>query len=1232
MGFDGWFINEETGGGTSSEWVGFIKEFNKIADENGDTQMEIQWYDASRLPAQEILMSHKNTSQFLEYGSPGDYRGYADRLGCTEAETFSKLYGGVQCVNRGHTGYTTDLNSAMPKSGHVGSLDLFCPEERIWKDNVKNLLSTKNECGELAYAAIEKTFQNEAQMWVNLNGDPSAVTDYGWPGLSGRMLERSVISSMPFETSFCVGLGKHRFVEGEKQNTQDWYHSGVQSIMPTWRYWIENKEGLDVAIDWDDAYNFGSSLKIKGKLTAGDHLMRLYKTMIPVTSGGTLRLVYKTSTPGSVEVRLATESKVKGEMVTLSNPTVTDKNGWTIAEYDLSQLNGKTVYMISLNMKSETEVADYVLSLGELAVLPTAYAPSAVAVSNLSTTSVLGEEKGDIRVTWDYSYNSDFDHFDIYTETADGTRKLVGQTRGEGFYIPPFTRNANDAYVNVLVVPVMKDMKQQAAQILKVNYPTPGTPIVTFKLSKSYIKVGETAAITARGTGKPTAWKWTLPEGLELVDGSLTDNEITVKGLKSGRQIVTVEATNNVGTSTTSKEVIDVMEDGEEEDIYNVILKKTVVSYSGSTNSTEVPSKIIDGVERPNSTGDKWCNVSADNWVIFNLEGAYRIYGFKIFDGNAGPEKGVDQIRSYTIELSDDGEHWTTVVDEEDRESESIKTDYIAPHKARYVRLSPHVNGTLRIWEFEVFGKDDSNLTIRVMPTELKLNAEETKNVVVKYSVSGDEHMEDFTCHTVSEKDNLTIGDITHNIADGTFIVPVTANKVIGEDKLTISVGNNDSYKERTVKVIIDTEKQTNVLAGAEATLRHYKSDWSFDAEYEGAYNEFKVNTLTDNNKTDEACGVVETPSMYKQDFWAIFTAPEEKSWNLSKVKIYIPNDNQSENDNGKIGSTNNEISIIVGNDPYNLTTIKTFSNINKVSELEYILPEYRNCKYLAIVCTLNPFFYPTLAEVEAFEQFTEAIPAKIPVSVKGFNCDVIAESKPSSEFVSETIDNDGWCFYSSAVQEKGAIAADDRIVKTNSGTGFRLADYSENNALKLNAYEDGVLTFDNPEKCMEIYILAVSANGESDMNITVNYDDDTSGSTSTFTAWNWYAAYGPDDEAAYGLSRIKTTDADDTYKADEIDNNYTFRLYEFKLPADIKKKVKSVSFKSLSSGSHLSILAVSKKGYHVTTGITSTVDVQVEKRIQGIYTINGIKLETLQKGINIIRYTDGTAKKVIIR
>ena len=397
------------------------------------------------------------------------------------------------------------------------------------------------------------------------------------------------------------------------------------------------------------------------------------------------------------------------------------------------------------------------------------------------------------------------------------------------------------------------------------------------------------------------------------------------------------------------------METGEEKEVYNVVMNKTVVSFSGSTNSTEVPSKIIDGVERPNSTSDKWCNVSADNWVIFDLEGAYLVYCFKIFDGNSGPESGVDQIRSYTIELSDDGEHWTTVVDEEDRESESIKTDYIAPYKARYVRLSPHVSGTLRIWEFEVFGKDDNNLTVEMQPAELKLNAGETKNIVVKYNLNGDERAEQFSCSAVAGKNNVIVGKITENEQEGTFTVPVTAGKIMGLDKVTIRINNGELYKERVVNVIIDTDEQPNVLAGTEATLRHYKSDYSFEAEFD----ELKTGTLTDGNTTDEGCGEIETPSMFKKDFWTIFTAPEGKNWNISKVKIYIPGENQAENDNGKSGAANNEISIMMGNDLTNLTAVKTFAGLDKVSELEYILPEYKSCKYPAIVCTLNPFFYP---------------------------------------------------------------------------------------------------------------------------------------------------------------------------------------------------------------------------------------------------------------------------------
>ena len=499
---------------------------------------------------------------------------------------------------------------------------------------------------------------------------------------------------------------------------------------------------------------------------------------------------------------------------------------------------------------------------------------------------------------------------------------------------------------------------------------------------------------------------------------------------------------------------------------------------------------------------------------------------------------------------------------------------------------------------------------------------------MVKYNLNGDERAEQFSCSAVAGKNNVIVGEITENEPEGTFTVPVTAGKIMGEDKVTIRINNGELYKERVVNVIIDTDEQPNVLAGKEATLRHYKADYSFEAQYD----ELKTGTLTDGNTTDEGCGEIETPSMFKKDFWTIFTAPEGKNWNISKVKIYIPGENQAENDNGKSGSANNEISIMLGNDLTNLTEVKTFAGLDKVSELEYILPEYKSCKYLAIVCTLNPFFYPTLAEVEAFEQFAEAVPVTGPVSVTGFNYDVIAESKPCAKSTNGYLDMQGWVFYTTSVQEGGAIAGDNHIVKTASGKEFKLADYAQNNALVLN--ESGVshdLVFDNPEKCSELYFLMTSTGGQSDVEVTANYDDGTTSGTSVFSPDNWYSYYPSGDEAVYGISRIPTITIPGFFTEDVPDNNYKFRLYEYTLPTDRNKKVKSVSFKT-DSYSWPTILAISKTGYNVATDITSTVKNVFEKEIQAIYTINGIKLNAPQKGINIIRYTDGTAKKVIIR
>lgn len=675
------------------------------------------------------------------------------------------------------------------------------------------------------------------------------------------------------------------------------------------------------------------------------------------------------TTNASVEVKLSTTSSVNPD-VTLSAPKTTTKNGWTVAEYDLSSLNGKTIYMIGLNVKAKFTVYDYELSLGELSVLPANYAPAPVEVKNLATTSTLGNVQGDARLTWDFDYTADFDHFDIYKENEDGTRTMVGQTRDEAFYVPTFQRKDNEAYVKFIVTPVMKDMRQQKGKSIVLDYPQATAPVVSFTISNSYLKVGESATITANGTGNPTAFKWTLPEGLKLANGfSLTDQTITVVAEKVGKQRVTVDVTNAIGTSTTSSNILDVMTEEEYKKIYNVVYQKKVLGYSGSTNYQEVPDKIIDGVTNPTSASDKWCNVSADNWVTFDLQSVYRIYSFKIFDGNAGPELGVDQIDSYQILLSEDNEHWTTVVDTYNRQKESVKTDYIAPMRARYVKLVPHVNGILRIWEFEVYGKKDNSMKLSTLTNNITLNAGESYNINVTYDLGeGATKADKFECVATSKNGNVTIGTIKENVKKKTFVIPVTAKQRMGDDVVTIRVVNGDDYEEIAVQVEVDATTQPNVLKGKKAEVRHYENDYSFEA----AFKKYDVSGLTDGNKVDEALSDIEDASTHRDDVWVIFTAPEGKQWDLAKVVVNIPNENYAENDNNEMNYVNKDVKIAVGDDLTRMNTAKTFSGLKKVSELSYIFPESVKTKYLAVICNLYVYSLPSMAEVSAYEQFAD--------------------------------------------------------------------------------------------------------------------------------------------------------------------------------------------------------------------------------------------------------------------
>ena len=1220
FGFDGWFINQETAGTgvKSATWAAFVKEFNSYADAAGDTQMEIMWYDGSTVIDAPILSAHKNTSMFLDYHAVGDQRMWAKDINCTEDETFSKIYAGVQCVQSGLTGWNSELNAAYPTGGHVGSTALFCPEERSWRDNVRDILYTSDECGEKAYAAIKKTFENEEKAWVNEMGDPSTGGTSNWRGISGAIFERSAITSLPFVSNMSVGNGKHRFVNGIKQGTQDWNHSGVQSILPTWRWWIENRGNINVAVDWDDAFNHGNCFHLTGTLN-GESLIRLYKTNISLSENAVAKIVYK-SNGAAPSLKLSTACSVDPD-VTIEPGKTESVNGWSVAEYDLSSVKGKNIYMIGVALKGNGSL-DF--KLGQVAMLPAGYSPAAVVVDNFSVEPRLDEEKGDIRLTWDYNWNNDFDHFDIYLTELSGKRTLVGQTRGEGFYIPSVIRNGKDDSVNVELVPVMKDMTQQKPLVVTAEFPKPGAPKVTLSLSKSFVKVGETVTINAKGSGDPKSWQWTLPSTLQLVDGSLTASSVTVKALAEGIQSVKVTATNELGTSENTFEALDVLSDEAYSDIHNVALKKSILSCSGSANSKENPEWLIDGVTNPSSTSEKWCNIKPESWVVIDCQSVFRLYGFKIFDCKAGPEKN-ENFKDYTIEVSIDGKEWTKVVDEKGLENENIKETYITPTRGRYIRFSPTVDGTLRVWEFEAYGVDVVKMTIDVNPKELTLNVGETKEVTVNYSLNGDRKEIPFNC--VAEcGDNLRIGRITENEQASSFTVEVTGGDIMGQDELKLTVNNGGAYKESTIKVFVDDSDRPNVLDGNTAVLRHYTSDYDPDGKYE----EFTTGALTDGDLEKEACEAIETPSTHTEDFWAIFEA--EDIWNLSKVKVFIPSGNFGENDNGKEGYVNSSIAIKVGDNLSNMTTVKTFDNLGSISELEYIFPQYRSARYLAIVCTLNPYFYPSLAEVQAFEQVDDAVAFNDPAEMSGWLHDIVAEGLPSNSHINYFIeDEDTYAIYTASVHEKGGLP-DDGFVRSSTGKKYQLAPYTGNNAISLNkdVLQDAQLDFVEPSRCEMVHILMFSgANSSAHISVKPIYEDSSEGDYTAWTITRYDRTNTGDAGVNFGIIRAGNTSSKNPL--DKITDTDHF-MFEKNLTVDPSKKLKALAFRSTNYYS-TNVIGISKTGYRdATSGIDRVETPASERTVIAIYNLQGVQVKKPVNGLYIIRYSDGTSKKVFIR
>lgn len=1119
LGFDGWFINKELDNGRRvDEWAAFIKCFSETAEAAGDDYMEIQWYDARTNPTLEILNSHRNTSQFLEYNSTGDKSSYASDLGCTAEQVLHRLYSGIECSAAGLYGFN------VPSKG---SISLFTPEQHTYKVLTDHLWNDPaNTVGQGAYDIQAEVFAREHNTWAG---------GAGFAGISSKMPAMSTITAMPFTSSFSVGLGKHRFVNGLKLNTQDWNATSVQSILPQWR---EDVDGMTFAYDFDDAYNFGNCIKLNGNLTAGSHIWPLFITNIEVADGGVLRLVYKSN---------GVAPAVKAGETVLSGPSTHVSNGWTVAEYDLAALNGQTIKEIDVVIDAPAANSSYELKLGQLAVLPAGYSPAAVAVRDVNMSGHFDANSGDIRLTWSYDYNNNFDRFDIYMTNAAG-RRLVGQTRGEGFYIPRFNRSGNEASVKVEIVPVMKDGSSAVAATQDLAFPAEAAPEFCVTPEKSYAKVGEVVTLSVTGADNLTSCQWTLPSSLALVSGKLTDTSIKVETLAEGRQNVKVTVTNAAGSSSFNDVAIDVFSANDYREIQNAAIGKEISCGRAVTGDA---AYLIDGVVAPNNKDLCWSDISTNPYVTVDLKTPHTVYDFTIYDNHSLTQGGEDNISNYRIFVSDDAENWTEVVDARGVADENIHHAYIVPTVARYVKFQPYADKrfTCRIYELEITARDNSNITVDV-PHTIALQPKETKTVTVTYNMNGDTQADNFALNLICESSYISFTE-PENDGNGHFTFEVTAANRIGKAEMTAVLQNGDSKRQTFISFILDSADVANTLTGMEAEMRKYRENFVTGA----AYDSQKTGNLTDGNTVDEGLteDMYEDPCLFSNDLWAIFTNPARFS--LGKVKVYLPAANKGISDNDKEGYVNNNISIRTSNDGVNWVTVESFDNLKEVSELTCYLPETAPFTYLAIVCDVNPYFYPSMAEVEAYAQLEDDGPRIMPVTLseESLTHDVIAENTPVTDY-SDMAFNGYYTFFTSNVHAQYALASpDSRIVITSNGTSFTLGEYDKKNAFYLEERKvDKELIFAEPLAAEKLYLLC-NATWSNDITATIMYEDGTKSDGTNFSVSRAdYNQNNADDFAIIGLRTMEDNG--------EIDN-CNYGMNEVVLTPDPDKEIAGISF-----------------------------------------------------------------------
>lgn len=439
-GFDGWFINQETEGGTAADAAAMRDLIRHI---RVNSHLKITWYDSmtesGNIQWQDVFNTNNDWYMRHNYTT-----GQQNSSGALIADSifidfFNDSSTFLTSSSRSHA-QTLGLDAYKVWTGLEAEAEDFRSSTaarikmaKIFPDGANHITSV----GFYKPSKYATQLPDQDLFWTGASGDPSntsaTVGTGAWKGVAHNIAERSAINTMPFATHFCIGRGSNYSNHGEIVKPGAWWNRALQSILPTWR-WIVTTTGTKLTPElWSgDSYRGGGCLRVSGTLDA-TNTVRLFLTELPATANTRLKITYKREGLSGVDSLMQVGVGTLGSPFTFYPVGACAIDGWNQATINLSAHAGNNLTALALRFASGTPVDSYEIRIGEIVVYDeTSAAPE--PPTNIQPLDVVGWNglvSG--RVKWDHAVGG-HEFYHVFVRLTDGSLVSVGSTPSNYFY------------------------------------------------------------------------------------------------------------------------------------------------------------------------------------------------------------------------------------------------------------------------------------------------------------------------------------------------------------------------------------------------------------------------------------------------------------------------------------------------------------------------------------------------------------------------------------------------------------------------------------------------------------------------------------------------------------------------------------------------------------------------------------------------------------------------------